>query len=188
MVQLAQPSDPFGEVNEAYSWVGLVPRFAFATKPDKAIGDPALWERAEELIHATLMRTGVEFVTKPKDGTFYAPKIDIYIDDALVASHVYRDTPDFDDQMIAGKATFAYDARGNFVTSEDEDARWLVGESVSRPAGRGGCGRCSAARIRRSGRAPRVGHSARRCCASRGNRVRRDGRPRYRTSSARLPV
>jgi threonyl-tRNA synthetase len=72
-----------GEVNEAYSWFGLVPRFAFATKPDKAIGDPALWERAEELIHATLMRSGVEFVTKPKDGTFYAPKIDIYIDDAL---------------------------------------------------------------------------------------------------------
>lgn len=25
---------------------------------------------------------------------------------ALVASHVYRDTPDFDDQMLAGKATF----------------------------------------------------------------------------------
>jgi threonyl-tRNA synthetase len=72
-----------GEVNEAYSWFGLTPRFAFATKPDKAIGDPALWERAEELIHATLMRTGVPFVTKPKDGTFYAPKIDIYIDDAL---------------------------------------------------------------------------------------------------------
>ncbi|MDF2735816.1 MAG: thrS [Chloroflexota bacterium] len=71
------------EVKEAYSWFGLTPRFAFATKPDKAIGDPALWERAEELIHATLMRTGVEFVTKPKDGTFYAPKIDIYIDDAL---------------------------------------------------------------------------------------------------------
>jgi hypothetical protein len=33
-----------------------------------------------------------------------------------------------------GKATFAYDTRGNFVTSEDEDARWLVGESVGRPA------------------------------------------------------
>jgi threonyl-tRNA synthetase len=72
-----------GEVREAYSWFGLVPRFAFATKPDKAIGDPALWERAEELIHAALMRSGAEFVVKPKDGTFYAPKIDIYIDDAL---------------------------------------------------------------------------------------------------------
>lgn len=29
-----------------------------------------------------------------------------------------------------GKATFAFDMRGNFVTSEDEDARWLVGEAV----------------------------------------------------------
>jgi threonyl-tRNA synthetase len=72
-----------GEVREAYSWVGLEPRFAFATKPDKAIGDPALWKRAEELIHAALTRSGAEFVVKPKDGTFYAPKIDIYIDDAL---------------------------------------------------------------------------------------------------------
>jgi len=72
-----------GEVREAYSWVGFEPRFAFATKPDKAIGDPALWERAEELIHAAFLRSGMQFVVKPKDGTFYAPKIDIYIDDAL---------------------------------------------------------------------------------------------------------
>ncbi|MEA2578464.1 MAG: threonyl-tRNA synthetase [Chloroflexota bacterium] len=72
-----------GEVNETYSWFGLVPRFAFATKPDKAIGDPALWERAEALIKDALDRTGANYVTKPKDGTFYAPKIDIYIDDAL---------------------------------------------------------------------------------------------------------
>jgi len=72
-----------GEVREAYSWVGLVPRFAFATKPDKAIGDPALWERAEALVKDALDRAGGDYKVKPKDGTFYAPKIDIYIDDAL---------------------------------------------------------------------------------------------------------
>jgi threonyl-tRNA synthetase len=72
-----------GEVREAYSWFGLEPRFAFATKPDKAIGDPALWERAEALIKEALDRSGASYVVKPKDGTFYAPKIDIYIDDAL---------------------------------------------------------------------------------------------------------
>jgi threonyl-tRNA synthetase len=72
-----------GEVREAYGWVGLEPRFAFATKPDKAIGDPALWDRAEALIKEALDRSGVPYVVKPKDGTFYAPKIDIYIDDAL---------------------------------------------------------------------------------------------------------
>jgi threonyl-tRNA synthetase len=73
----------FGEVREAYGWVGLEPRFAFATKPDKALGDPALWERAEGLIKDALDRSGMPYVVRPKDGTFYAPKIDIYIDDAL---------------------------------------------------------------------------------------------------------
>lgn len=43
-------------------------------------------------------------------------------------------TGSFRTSQRKGKATFAYDTRGNFVTSEDEDARWLVGESVSRPA------------------------------------------------------
>jgi threonyl-tRNA synthetase len=72
-----------GEVREAYSWVGLTPRFAFATKPDKAIGDPALWTRAEALVKEALDRAGGAYTVKQKDGTFYAPKIDIYIDDAL---------------------------------------------------------------------------------------------------------
>ena len=72
-----------GEVRESYGWFGLEPRFAFATRPDKAIGDPALWDLAERLIKEALDRVGGDYVVKPKDGTFYAPKIDIYIDDAL---------------------------------------------------------------------------------------------------------
>jgi len=72
-----------GEIREAYSWFGLVPRFAFATRPDKALGDPALWDRAETMIKGVLDRHGGDYAIKPKDGTFYAPKIDIYIDDAL---------------------------------------------------------------------------------------------------------
>jgi hypothetical protein len=34
-----------------------------------------------------------------------------------------------------GTATFAFDPRGNFVTMEDDDARWLVGEQPARAAG-----------------------------------------------------
>jgi threonyl-tRNA synthetase len=67
----------------AYGWFGLEPRFVFATRPDKALGDPALWERAEALIKAALDASGMGYTVKPKDGTFYAPKIDIYVDDAL---------------------------------------------------------------------------------------------------------
>jgi len=72
-----------GEVREAYGWFGLTPRFSFATKPDKAIGDPALWEKAERLTMEAFAASDISYELKPKDGTFYAPKIDIYIDDAL---------------------------------------------------------------------------------------------------------
>ncbi|MEO7119306.1 MAG: threonine--tRNA ligase, partial [Candidatus Limnocylindrales bacterium] len=72
-----------GEVHESYSWFWLEPRFAFATRPDKALGDIAIWDRAEKLIRDALDASGSSYVVKPKDGTFYAPKIDIYIDDAL---------------------------------------------------------------------------------------------------------
>ncbi|WP_165821043.1 septation protein SepH [Nocardioides gansuensis] len=34
-----------------------------------------------------------------------------------------------------GSATFSYDVRGNFVTLEDDDARWLVGDQPTRVEG-----------------------------------------------------
>ena len=68
---------------ETYGWFGLEPRFTFATRPDDFLGDPALWDRAEGLIRDALDEAGIEYRLKPKDGTFYAPKIDLYVDDAL---------------------------------------------------------------------------------------------------------
>ena len=52
-----------GEVKEAYGWFGFEPRFTFATRPDKALGDPALWERAEGLIREALERSGVPYAS-----------------------------------------------------------------------------------------------------------------------------
>ncbi len=72
-----------GEVRKSYSWVGLTPRFTFGTRPDKALGDAALWDKAEGLIRAALQSSGVDYRVKDKDGAFYAPKIDIQIEDAL---------------------------------------------------------------------------------------------------------
>jgi threonyl-tRNA synthetase len=71
------------EVRESYGWVGLTPRLTFGTRPDKALGDLALWERAEGLIREALERSGAEYRVKEKDGAFYAPKIDIQVEDAL---------------------------------------------------------------------------------------------------------
>jgi threonyl-tRNA synthetase len=70
-------------VKEVYGWFGFEPRLTFATKPDKAIGDPALWASAEGQMREALTASGMSYRVKPKDGTFYAPKIDIYFDDAL---------------------------------------------------------------------------------------------------------
>ncbi len=72
-----------GEVREAYSWFGLEPRLTFGTRPDNALGDVATWEETEAVMLAELERSGLEFRVKPKDGAFYAPKIDIQITDAL---------------------------------------------------------------------------------------------------------
>ena len=72
-----------GEVAEVYAWFGLEPQVKFGTKPDKALGDPALWDRAEALIRDALERSGLPWTVKPKDGAFYAPKIDIHVEDAL---------------------------------------------------------------------------------------------------------
>ncbi len=72
-----------GEIREAYSWFGLTPTLTFGTRPDKALGDPAIWEETEAIMRAELERSGLAYRVKPKDGAFYAPKIDIQITDAL---------------------------------------------------------------------------------------------------------
>ncbi|MCU0479564.1 MAG: threonine--tRNA ligase [Chloroflexi bacterium] len=72
-----------GEIREAYSWFGLTPTLTFGTRPDKALGDIATWDETEAIMRAELERSGLEYRVKPKDGAFYAPKIDIQITDAL---------------------------------------------------------------------------------------------------------
>ncbi|MGZ6265891.1 MAG: threonine--tRNA ligase, partial [Candidatus Limnocylindrales bacterium] len=57
-----------GEVYESYGWFGLEPHFTFGTNPDKALGDPALWDKAEAQIKAALDSLGKPYRLKPKDG------------------------------------------------------------------------------------------------------------------------
>jgi threonyl-tRNA synthetase len=72
-----------GEVTEFYSWFGLEPTLTFGTKPDKALGDEATWRETEGMMLEALKASGVKYRVKEKDGAFYAPKIDIQIEDAL---------------------------------------------------------------------------------------------------------
>ncbi len=70
-------------VSHFYSVFGLKPSFNLSTKPENAMGDPALWEQAEESLRRALEANKIQFETKPKDGAFYGPKIDIQIEDAI---------------------------------------------------------------------------------------------------------
>ena len=66
-----------------YEVFGLEPRYYLSTRPDKAIGDPAVWERAEADLQAALEQNELQYEVKPGEGAFYGPKIDVDIKDAL---------------------------------------------------------------------------------------------------------
>ena len=71
------------EVRETYSWFGLEPTLTFGTRPDKALGDEQTWRETEAQMLEALEQSGMSYRVKPGDGAFYAPKIDIQVEDAL---------------------------------------------------------------------------------------------------------
>jgi threonyl-tRNA synthetase len=58
-------------------------QFYVSTKPEKAVGEDALWERATNSLKAALEREGLDYKIDEGGGAFYGPKIDIKIKDAL---------------------------------------------------------------------------------------------------------
>ncbi len=69
-------------VVEFYKTFGFAPEFFLSTRPDKAMGDPKLWDEAEKALHQALKSANVTYGMKEKDGAFYGPKIDIQIKDS----------------------------------------------------------------------------------------------------------
>jgi threonyl-tRNA synthetase len=66
-----------------YAVFGLQPTFYLSTRPDKAIGDPAVWAKAEADLMDALELNGLKYQVKEGEGAFYGPKIDVDIQDAL---------------------------------------------------------------------------------------------------------
>jgi threonyl-tRNA synthetase len=67
-----------------YATVGLGPdRVRFSTRPEKSVGSNQLWDMAQAAIPEALKRAGIEFTVDEGDGTFYGPKIDIDVRDAI---------------------------------------------------------------------------------------------------------
>jgi threonyl-tRNA synthetase len=62
---------------------GFQPRFKLATRPEKKLGTDEFWEMAEGQLAVALEAAHIEYTVDPGGGAFYAPKIDVFIDDAL---------------------------------------------------------------------------------------------------------
>jgi len=75
----------FDFVFEIYELFGFSDvKVYLSTRPEKAMGDPELWEHAEAVLTACLeKREDIDFTIKPGDGAFYGPKIDFDVHDAL---------------------------------------------------------------------------------------------------------
>ncbi|OIQ82865.1 threonine--tRNA ligase [mine drainage metagenome] len=54
-----------------------------ALRPDKRIGDDAIWDRAEAALRAALAACGVQWTELPGEGAFYGPKIEYHMKDSI---------------------------------------------------------------------------------------------------------
>lgn len=67
-----------------YDLFGFTDRRVYlGTRPERSIGDDAMWERAERTLREVLERRGIPFEVNAGDGAFYGPKIDFCILDAM---------------------------------------------------------------------------------------------------------
>jgi threonyl-tRNA synthetase len=71
-------------IDELYARFGFDEvRVELSTRPEKSIGTDEQWERATGALREALDRQGRDYEVSPGEGTFYGPKIDFHITDAL---------------------------------------------------------------------------------------------------------
>ncbi len=69
--------------DKVYSVYGLQYHAELSTKPEKAMGDDAVWELATEALREAMEEYGLNYKVNPGDGAFYGPKIDFHLKDSL---------------------------------------------------------------------------------------------------------
>jgi threonyl-tRNA synthetase len=62
---------------------GLKARAEFSTRPENKLGTDEEWDFSESQIEAALERNEMEYVVGEGEGSFYGPKIDLHVTDAL---------------------------------------------------------------------------------------------------------
>lgn len=70
-------------VDKFYTVFGMKYRVELSTRPDKAMGDIAVWNLAEAALESVLKHKNINYKLNPGDGAFYGPKIDFHIEDSI---------------------------------------------------------------------------------------------------------
>ncbi|MBA2296787.1 MAG: threonine--tRNA ligase [Actinobacteria bacterium] len=68
---------------ELYRIFEVTPHAELSTRPEDRLGTDEEWDRAEGILQAALERHRLEYVIGAGEGTFYGPKIDLHMQDAL---------------------------------------------------------------------------------------------------------
>ena len=79
--EIADCLDMLGVVYSALGFSGV--QMYLATRPEDRMGDESLWDRAEAALASALEKSGHAYEVNAGDGTFYGPKIDIYLTDSI---------------------------------------------------------------------------------------------------------
>lgn len=69
--------------DKVYSVYGLQYHAELSTKPEKAMGDEAIWDLATDALRDAMEEYGLKYKVNPGDGAFYGPKIDFHLQDSL---------------------------------------------------------------------------------------------------------
>jgi threonyl-tRNA synthetase len=85
LAQVADEVDAIcAAIDELYARFGFDEvRVELSTRPDKSIGTDEQWEQATAALREALDRQGRPYDVSPGEGTFYGPKIDFHVTDAL---------------------------------------------------------------------------------------------------------
>jgi len=73
----------FDIVERFYAIFGMEYSYRLGTRPEKFMGDPKTWDKAERELKEILEASGRDYFVLEGDGAFYGPKIDILMKDVL---------------------------------------------------------------------------------------------------------
>ena len=58
-------------------------RIKFSDRPEKRVGDDAIWDKSEKALKEAMKITGLKYTLNPGEGAFYGPKLEFVLRDAI---------------------------------------------------------------------------------------------------------